>query len=474
MFGVVVLLRLLQCAQAVSTDLPASTSWMPPALNNMTADHNGCFPSYASSQLKVIAARPMSVDVANFSATFAHDFSFEHGPENWLSMSGSGVWLEQQRAYVTSARMIRSPKGFGDPRVWLLQSHIYLQAWDEAFNPIALRYRHDADSVVDIPQRGRVLDIPNLTPHLALSGPEDARMHIDNYGHLFLTFNMHDGEARRHWSYNLTSAKLVHLKPTLGRDQNQKNWVPFIFDDQLHFVHKYGPKFYQEAKAFLTTVLLGSFYPLRIARCDPGSGACDFVVGQGTTGVASLRGGTPFRQYRNTPYYVGFARTTQLCDAPCHRIYRPNFVVLRLPPGNSSTVTSSYDEADVVYTSEPLDLNLIPLHPPFLAPNEPKHCMSLMLPYGFLRWDMATPDNPIDEAYVQISVQDKAIVLLKIRGVEQLVVDVIDATERRLQELRRRNIVWPSPGPSQIRCAEDRMKAYCPAVQQRLPAAERR
>ncbi|KAL7747457.1 Beta-mannosyltransferase 1 [Sorochytrium milnesiophthora] len=420
---------------------------MPSPNTTLALDQQGCYAPYATSQIKVLDARALTINTTEFVDTFRDEFGFEHEPENWLSMSGSGVWIESEQTYLTSTRMIRSPKGKGSPRVWLLQSHIYLQAWDSEFRPKALRYEINDEAVVVVPKRGRIVKMVDITPGEWWSGPEDARMHLDNRGHIILTFNMQiPGGTHPYWSYNLTDGNLIHLKIE-QEGQFQKNWAPFTLGDELHFVH--------------------SFSPLRTLHCDRRNGTCTPEIGVGTTGVSWLRGGTPFRQYRDTNFFVGIARTAIDCPRGCGRVYRPNIVVMQAPPVNPATGRpDSYKDMDVLYVSEPIDFHRVPLNPPFVEPGHPEVCGSYMLPCGFHRWDLSTVDKAMDEAYVEVSINDSANVMVKFSGLEQIVVDVIEATNERLARQKQLGVVYSPQATSQVRCAEKRLVNQCPYAEE--------
>ncbi|KAL7746455.1 tethering complex subunit [Sorochytrium milnesiophthora] len=430
-------------------------------LTALSTDSQGCFEKSASSRLKVVGSKGMTVNTTAFASTFRDHFPFKHTAKDWAGMSGSGVWIDSHQVYVTTTRMILKPEGCADPCSWPKESVVYLQAWDAEFRPVSLRYQVGDYDLVGIPPEGRIVNVYDFssfvltrggrsgilsmmvvrfvtTPGDMVRGPEDARLNADDYGHLILTFNMQDTTGRHYWSFNMTDHQLVHLRPEKEKDTMQKNWAPFVIDNDLHFVY--------------------SFQPLRVLKCDRHNADCEFVVGRNKTGVSALRGGTPFRRYGNTDYFVGIPRTAQDCGHGCGRVYRPNIAILHAPRVSPDSKQIDYDRMDLVYVSEPIDFEYVPLMPPHVPTALSGLCGTYIIPCGFLRWDLSA-DGRSDEALVEVSVQDSINVIVKVQGLEQLVVDAIAGAEERR---RSSQAEWARVAPTQVKCAEQTFAEMCP------------
>ncbi|KAL7752115.1 Beta-mannosyltransferase 1 [Sorochytrium milnesiophthora] len=399
-----------------------------------------CTAQNATKRIHVIGSLPLNVNVTHFSSAFRDAFDFAHVPDNWVGFSGSGVWIDSQQVYLTTTRMVYKKADCPNPCDALIQSFVYLRALDEHFRPTSMRYQIDDFTVVGVPEDGRIVRVYDATPRDRELGPEDARAHSDDRGNIVLTFNMLDAGGRRFWKYNLTDGELVHLRPDTEQDTIQKNWAPFFIDNMMHFVY--------------------NFNPLRVLRCENHNSHCKFVVGNKASAVSSLRGGTPFRRYRDTDYFVGIPRTAQDCS--CGRFYRPHVAVLHAPRVNSSTTAVDYARMDLVYVSEPIDFDRVPLRPPYVNGTGNEVCKSLLLPCGFLRWDLGFLGGA-DQALFELSVNDTMNVVVKVQGLERLVQDAIADDVSRRYSLIDADQPWYPAAPMQVACAERHMDAMCDA-----------
>ncbi|KAL7752112.1 Beta-mannosyltransferase 1 [Sorochytrium milnesiophthora] len=430
-----------------SWSVPKALFWSPPLTAN---DSTGCYPRAAGEHISVRQARDLTVNVTHFSHIFKDWFIFDHTPDSWAAMSGSGVWLDSQQVYVTSTRMMLKPQDCKSPCQLAKESFVYLQAWDADFRPTQLRYRVGEDYMLGIPIEGRVARIYDVSGGDWWRGPEDARMHSDDYGNLIMTFNMGDTHSRQYWTYNVTDGNLLKLKTLDEEGRWEKNWAPVVLGGDLHFIY--------------------SFDPLRLLHCSNRGTGCSFVVGRDTQGIAGLRGGTPFVRYGNTHYYVGFPRTAHNCH--CGRFYRPHIAILYAPPLMlNDTVESNeidYGRVDLVYISEPIDFHRVALQPPYTPPNPPEICGSYLLPCGFLRWDLADPhaapgsNATVDRAFIEVSVQDSANVVIEFSGLEAIVANAIHAEEQRVNQLYDKERPWEPVAQQQVKCSKTAMEAQCP------------
>ncbi|KAL7747456.1 Beta-mannosyltransferase 1 [Sorochytrium milnesiophthora] len=419
---------------------------MPASLAPLRAGSDGCYASAASSRLTIASSLALKTDMDAFSTSFMPYFAFNQTADDWEECSGSGVWLESHQVYISSTRIMRRPKHFNGRVRPLLESWIFLRALDPEFRPTTLRYQVTDDVVVAIPEVGLLVPIEDVMPANNYErGPEDARMHVDLGGHLLFTFNMATPTGRPYFSYNMTERRLLRLSPEGDQSVIQKNWAAINVDSyEMHAVH--------------------NFNPFRVLRCSNGNGLCRLVVDHGGQGVSRMRGGTPFLRYGNTDYFLGIGRTALDCSTCNARIYRPNLVVVHAPNsqhGIGPNVTD-YSFWDVVYVSEPLDFDKVPISPPYVPSSTPDFCGSFMLPTGFLRWQLGDGSGRPDEAFIELSIQDNINVVVKVSGLEQLVVDIIASTTARRSKLKASGVRWTPMASSQVQCAENKLIQQCP------------
>ena len=126
------------------------------------------------------------------------------------------------------------------------------------------------------------LGLPTHSASLMAPGPEDPRALLFRGG-VFVLFNLQfRNNDRRQVLYDHSARRLVTLTVAgMALQRAEKNWMPFVHEDALHFVYQLDP--------------------LVVLRCDERSGACDCVAPSpcrgGTeafnTRRALARGGTP-------------------------------------------------------------------------------------------------------------------------------------------------------------------------------------
>ena len=169
-----------------------------------------------------------------------------------------------------------------------------------------------------------------------------------------------------------------------------KHWMPLVEDDQLYFVYNLDP--------------------LRILKCSP-EGSCyfrfqerskhDFVFHHS---FSHLRGGTPFEVWK-WPYYIGIAHTTLYKENNMHRHYTAHLVVLCVSPYR------------IVYIS-----NDIKIHP-WIFQRMPI-VRTLYIDEGFI-FPVSLIIETKNTLAVGVHVNDHSSVVMRIKGVEALMNEVI-------------------------------------------------
>lgn len=135
------------------------------------------------------------------------------------TMSPAVVWTGEK--YVVFLRVSNYPDELYDNFVWLQE--------------------FTADMKV-IPKSGEVLGIPTHSANLMAPGPEDPRAIICKQ-QLLVTFNLQfRNNDRRMMLYSYETKRLVLLRVQgLAFQRAEKNWMPFVHNDQLHFIYQLDP-----------------------------------------------------------------------------------------------------------------------------------------------------------------------------------------------------------------------------------------
>ena len=332
--------------------------------------------------------------------------------QTWSRMSGSSIWLPEQKVFLCVTRVIFYTGGRKDlPNISFLRGQIYDQDWV-----------HLQD--YNIMWRGRTLTFPLIFNDIQTEydkggiwyGTEDPRIIIEDGvkgAEPVVIFNMVSSRSegrRAMWIFRPFSgfSSVLTIRDR-ERVETEKNWAPFFMSasytslrtprqpsQHLHFI--YG------------------FKPLRVLRCDLYSGECDCVYEQKIEedtksphedGYGNLRGGTnfmpiPISTFEGRPkvcIWAGFPRTH--IEAGCGAVYRPEYVVL--------VKTGSHFH--LAYASDSFDFGTAVLSKE--ARNDPCEEGKILIPNSIALWDTRFED---DVMTVTFSVADTTVQVARIRG----------------------------------------------------------
>ncbi|KAJ3267952.1 hypothetical protein HDV01_003702 [Terramyces sp. JEL0728] len=255
------------------------------------------------------------------SAEFAKDYAelLDNGEIFYASMSGSLVAVPN--GYIQTNRVIQLPESCKEPydngilkgscAAWARRSIVFAEALDNNFDKTQFSYKND-----NYPQIVPVV-APKVNP---FEGPEDARVILDAYGNVMLSFTMKDEDGTHLiWNYNVTSKTLKKLVPSFEHSAWQKNWIPILNrTNDLNYIYSWDP--------VLTLDCFGE-------RCEK--------LQNDTGKITMFRGGSAMVKYRN--YYVGMTRVTTGCPGKGN-IYRPRFSMLNA-------------NLEIIYVSERIDFD---------------------------------------------------------------------------------------------------------------------
>jgi len=130
-------------------------------------------------------------------------------------------------------------------------------------DPRSLLFRGDLVLVVNNPQHERCRKTTMVALFFRLGDPEDLEC-----------------------ASLLTPYRVLDLEYTDGRPV-EKNWMPFVYQNALHFVYRVSPHI--------------------VLRCDTDTGVCTRVAETHHTGPSSLRGGTPCVLLEDWGWYLAVA-----------------------------------------------------------------------------------------------------------------------------------------------------------------------
>ncbi|OZJ02008.1 hypothetical protein BZG36_04863, partial [Bifiguratus adelaidae] len=169
--------------------------------------------------------------------------SLSERPESWHSMATSSIWNPKHRPFETVSRLYFTP----DPNelLYITSSSLWMEYFDKDWNRL--------DDALNKP-RVIPIYIPPATADMMgmYLGPEDPRLLLDSYNNTLVFFNMNTMSGRRFWYYNVTNGHQVMFQSP--NDQDQKNWTPIIFDNELYFIY--------------------NLQPLMVLKCASGTGRC--------------------------------------------------------------------------------------------------------------------------------------------------------------------------------------------------------
>jgi hypothetical protein len=200
--------------------------------------------------------------------------------EHMHIMSPALIWIEGTEGsgggkYLSFVRVSNYPDELYDNFLWV-----------QEFTP----------SLQVIPFSGKIVGLPTHSANLMAPGPEDPRALIFK-GDVLVVFNLQfRNNDRRQVIYNHNTLKIVVLSVEgLTLQRAEKNWMPFIFEDNIHFIYQLDP--------------------LVVLKCDIETGKCNCVVPSCVnlpafnTRNAIARGGTSMVKVAENLYF-GFLHST--------------------------------------------------------------------------------------------------------------------------------------------------------------------
>lgn len=307
----------------------------------------------------------------------------------------SRIWLDRERY---EAKQNWPPNHFAD-------NYLYTQRFDRFMRPI---------------DNGSIIGIPAPKQWWVGDGPIEPRT-VKVQNKLFITFNSAMAFKYKYfmdytvmWDYLENRVVIPKIKggtpmknATEANDMpRDKHWMALLVNNNLHFVQNLDP--------------------LRVMKCTL-SGKCKFVheppkktkfVFEHST--SHLRGGTPFVHYSGA-YYFSIAHSTMYKNSNGHRFYTAHIVVMRVKPYRIVYVSNDLKVHNDIYTSAPM------VRPMYIDDG-------FIFPVGLIL------ENP-DEFLLGVHANDFNAILLRFRGLRNLMETVIEADE--LAGVRRKE---PGPG----------------------------
>lgn len=305
----------------------------------------------------------------------------------WAHLNAVALWRPKTRTYWTIQRVYYwKDRGYTHP--WF--SYAWWEEWNEA---VTQRVSSGAIPIF----------IPQHRTKSAPEGPEDPRLFEDPYGHICFVFGMLDiDDMIKIWIYNTTTHRQVALHSPDGREAQrvEKNWTPFLHNNQVKFVFSYKP--------------------ITIIACDFTTGTCHYdYADEKNPGIEMLHGGSNWVPWYDSGYYIGFPHTRMNKG---HVLFRPLLMVL-------STHNSVFR---IAYASGPLDFQNVTLLAPLgphsditaLDEREADHGR-ILLSGSISRTDLFDQNSIL----VTVSTSDKASALLEIGGIRDVMEAVIGKVE---------------------------------------------
>ncbi|KIX99644.1 uncharacterized protein Z520_04279 [Fonsecaea multimorphosa CBS 102226] len=343
--------------------------------------------------------------------------------KTWARMSGSSVWLPEQKVFLSVTRVIFCPSRTRSvPKMSFLRGQLYNQDWEHLDNHTITWDGQPFTFPL-------VFDIPaQWEEDGSLYGPEDPRIILEDNvegAEPVVIFNMiakRTGWNRAMYIFRPFSnySTVLTIKDT-DRQQTEKNWAPFFIPNEQQ--HKPGGKNPSKAVAPVRQPseyihFVYSFKPLRILKCHLRCGDCEFEYEQEVPDNfmtkhneegGSLRGGTnfvpvPLPSSMNIDprvrVYAAFPRTNieKHCDGS---FYRPEFVVMV----NIGT------QFHLAFASESLDFGTSILD---LGPEDDRCDKGrILIPNSVAQWDTS---NGHDVMSVTFSVNDETVQVARVQG----------------------------------------------------------
>ncbi|KAK5276954.1 Beta-mannosyltransferase 1, partial [Exophiala xenobiotica] len=346
--------------------------------------------------------------------------------KTWTRMSGSSVWLPDQKVYLSVTRVIFCPsQTWSVPKMSFLRGQLFNEDWEHLDN-----YNITwGDKKLNFP---RVFDIPaQWEPDGELYGPEDPRVILEDGvegAEPVVTFNMiarRSSWKRAIYVFRPFSNHTTIL--TIGdqeRQETEKNWAPFFVPEEELVQPSLANKLHLPTSTVVRKPseyihFIYAFKPLRILKCHLRCGDCEFVYEQvlpenflnhHNENGGSLRGGTNFVPVPVPPnmgldekmnIYAAFPRTNIEGRCGPGSFYRPEFVVL----------INIGAQFHLAFASESLDFgsSIVELGP------EDDRCNKgrILIPMSIAHWDTS---HRQDIMTVTFSVDDSTVQVARVQG----------------------------------------------------------
>ena len=165
-----------------------------------------------------------------------------------------------------------------------------------------------------------LLKVPFKPFTFGCDGPEDPRIFWNGSGELCIIFNMlTPGGHRKMHVYNLSSLSMQVLhSPEIPNEQVQKNWVPFLIENNIYYIY--------------------SADSLSLLECKE---LCRFVRGQSNTAIGPVRSGSPLIEVLRG-VYIGLSFTHSK-----NHYYRPLISLFKIDNGDVKSLRLIY-QSDVL------------------------------------------------------------------------------------------------------------------------------
>lgn len=297
------------------------------------------------------------------------------------------IWLEKEKYNDGGAP--KPPNDFND-------NFLYTQKFNNQMKPIS---------------PGSILGIPTPRQWTVGDGPIEPRLFKIDEENVFVSFNtgvyLENGKALDGtfmWDYLRHRTIMPQIKggsPIMKtvdpkRMPRDKHWTPYVEKEELKMVYNLDP--------------------LRVLTCTKNF-SCYFSHFEGPEDYKfiqnkdSLRGGTPWILYKY-PYYYSIGHSTLFKDPSYDRIYTINIIIYKSAP-----------VPRVVYLSGPIQIHDTPM-------NEVP-----IVRYNYIRDPFFFPVSIIkedaDSVVIGGHINDYSSVLIRVRGVRQLLADVVSDDERQ-------------------------------------------
>ncbi len=343
--------------------------------------------------------------------------------KTWQRLTGSSVWLPQQKVYLSVTRVVFSPsRTRTTPKMSFLRGQVFNEDWEHLDNHTIIwsGKRLKFPMVFDIPAQ--------WDDDGSMFGPEDPRVILEEGAQdvePMIIFNMvarKSGWKRAMYLYRPFSREstILTIKDT-ERAYNEKDWAPFFIPEEeprglLGKNPLPVPGVVRKPNEYIHFVY--SFSPLRVLKCHMRCGDCEFEYEQDLHDKAqskhhdeagTLRGGTNFVPVpipssmdidSKVRVYASFPQTNiaKFCDG---NFFRPEFAVM-INIGN---------QFQLAFGSESLDFGNAILE---LGPEDDR-CEKgrILTPNTVARWDTSGRQ---DVMTVTFSVNDETTQVARLHG----------------------------------------------------------